>query len=59
MELETKNFIQVAPATLKIVCPKHGEHSQYITSTIKNHEGFWCMICWLESLGDPLPTIKN
>jgi hypothetical protein len=59
MELETKNFIQVAPATLKIVCLKHGEHSQYITSTIKNHEGFWCMICWLESLGDPLPTVPS
>ena len=59
MELGTKNFINVKPPTLKVVCPKHGEHSQYIESTIKDHEGYWCMICWLESLGDPLSTIKE
>jgi hypothetical protein len=59
MELGTKNFINVEPPTLKVVCPKHGEHSQYIESTIKGHEGYWCMICWLESLGNPLSTIKE
>jgi hypothetical protein len=58
MELETKNFIKLEPSTLKVICPKHGEHSQYIESTIKGYEGYWCMICWLESLGDPLSTIK-
>ena len=59
MELETKNFINVEPPTLKVVCPKHGEHSQYIESTIKGYEGYWCMICWLESLGNPLPTVEE
>jgi hypothetical protein len=58
-ELETKRFIQVKPTTLKVVCPIHGEHDQYIKSTIEGHEGYWCMICWLESLGDPIPTIKE
>jgi hypothetical protein len=58
MELGTKNFIKLEPSTLKVICPKHGEHSQYIESTIKGYEGYWCMICWLESLGDPLSTIK-
>jgi hypothetical protein len=44
---------------LKIVCPKHGTHDQYISSTVKGHEGYWCMLCWLESLGAPLPTIED
>ena len=59
MELETKNFIKLEPSTLKVICPKHGEHGQYIESTIKGHEGYWCMIYWLESLGNPLPTVEE
>ena len=43
----------------KVVCPKHGTHSHTIESTIKGHEGHWCMICALESLGEPLPTIND
>jgi hypothetical protein len=46
-------------SSLKIVCPKHGTHDQYISSDIKGHEGYWCMLCWLESLGSSLPTIKD
>jgi hypothetical protein len=58
MEFTAKNFIKLEQSTLKVICPKHGEHGQYIESTIKGHEGYWCMLCWLESLGDPIPTIK-
>lgn len=42
-----------------VICPKHGEHSHSIVSTIKGHEGVWCQICWIESLGQPLPSIKK
>ena len=42
-----------------VTCPKHGEHHHTITSTIKGHEGVWCQICWLESLGDPLPVQRK
>ena len=38
-------------------CPKHGEHSYVISSTIPNHQGVWCQICWLETLGNPLPSV--
>jgi hypothetical protein len=51
-------FINKIPE-LKVICPKHGTHNQYIQSTVKGHEGQWCMLCWLESLGDPLPTLKE
>jgi hypothetical protein len=54
----TELFINKA-CELKIVCPKHGTHNEYIASTVKGYEGHWCMICWLESLGDPLPTIEE
>jgi hypothetical protein len=53
------DFLNFKPFELKVVCSKHGTHNQYIQSTIKDHEGHWCMICWLESLGDPLPTIEE
>ena len=43
----------------QVVCPKHGTHSHTIVSTIKGHEGHWCMICALESLGEPLPTVYD
>lgn len=42
-----------------VTCPKHGEHPHSIVSTIKGHEGSWCQLCWLESLGDPLPVQKK
>lgn len=43
----------------KIDCPKHGIHAHTIVSTIPGHEGRWCMICWLETLGEPLPVINK
>jgi hypothetical protein len=52
-------FINCKPSVLKVDCPWHGIHHQYIESTIQGHEGHWCMLCWLESLGDPLPTIEE
>jgi len=42
-----------------VICPKHGEHSNSIVSNIKGHEGVWCQICWIESLGESLPYIKK
>jgi hypothetical protein len=38
-----------------VVCPKHGEHADVIISSIEGHEGTWCQICWLETLGPSLP----
>jgi hypothetical protein len=43
----------------KINCPKHGIHNQLITSTVDGHQGQWCMLCWLESLGPSLPLVEN
>lgn len=43
----------------KIICPKHGTHSHTIVSNIQGHEGYWCMICALEKLGEPLQTIDD
>jgi hypothetical protein len=53
------DFLDFKPSELKVVCPKHGTHHQYIHSSIEGHKGFWCMICWLESLGDPIPTAEE
>ena len=39
-----------------VTCPKHGRHSHTIHSTIPGHEGRWCQICWLETLGPALPV---
>ena len=55
MTQEPVDFVNVKPSQLQIVCPKHGTHNQYISSNIKGHEGHWCMVCWLESLGPSLP----
>ena len=44
---------------VEVICPKHGTHPHTIMSNIKGHEGHWCMICALEKLGEPLPTIVN
>lgn len=38
-----------------VICPKHGEHEHAITSNIPGHEGAWCQLCWLESLGPSMP----
>lgn len=38
-----------------VVCPVHGEHADVIISNIDGHEGTWCQLCWLESLGPSLP----
>lgn len=43
----------------KINCPKHGIHSYTIASTIEGHKGYWCQLCWLESLGEPLSLISE
>lgn len=38
-----------------VICPKHGEHEHAIVSNIEGHEGVWCQLCWLESMGPSLP----
>ena len=53
----TTDFPNPKIAQKQIVCPKHGTHNQYISSNIKGHEGQWCMLCWLESLGPSLPVV--
>lgn len=45
--------------TTIVICPKHGEHEYAIESTIPGHEGVWCQICWIESLGSSLPYKKG
>lgn len=40
---------------LTVICPVHREHEYAIESNIDGHEGVWCQICWLESLGPSLP----
>jgi len=42
-----------------VICPKHGTHPHTINSNIHGYEGRWCMLCALEKLGDPLPTISQ
>ena len=42
-----------------VSCSKHGEHSYIIQSTNPNHKGVWCQICWLETLGPPLPSVQK
>ena len=43
------------PSTITVICPKHGEHEYAIESTIPGHEGVWCQLCWMESMGPSLP----
>lgn len=40
-------------------CPAHGEVAAVITSTIPGHEGAWCQLCWLASLGPPIPRVET
>jgi hypothetical protein len=51
------DFLNLKIGHKQIVCPKHGTHNQYISSDIKGHEGHWCMLCWLETLGPSLPLV--
>ena len=44
---------------LTVICPKHGEHEYAIEASIPGHEGVWCQICWLESLGPSLPYRRS
>jgi hypothetical protein len=56
-DLEWKSTLVVEAA--KIDCPKHGVHPHTIVSTIPGHNGHWCMLCWLETLGQSLPVINK
>jgi hypothetical protein len=51
------SFMNIEPPKLEVICPKHGQHDRYIHSNISGHDGYWCMLCWLESLGEPLETV--
>jgi len=53
------DFLNLKIANKQIVCPKHGTHNHYISSSIEGHEGHWCMLCWLETLGPSLPIIEE
>ncbi len=50
--------LELLMSSPKINCPKHGLHEHMISSSIEGHEGSWCMLCWLESLGPVLPVIQ-
>lgn len=47
------------PSTITVICPKHGEHEHAIECTIPGHEGVWCQICWIESMGQSLPYRRS
>jgi hypothetical protein len=53
------DFFDPATSHKQIACPKHGTHKHYISSDIEGHEGHWCMLCWLESLGPSLPVVEQ
>ena len=53
------DFLKLKIGYDQIVCPTHGTHNQYISSDIQGHEGHWCMLCWLESLGPSLPVVGD
>jgi hypothetical protein len=53
------DFLNLKISQKQIVCPKHGTHNQFISSTVEGHGGYWCMLCWLESLGPSLPTVDQ
>jgi hypothetical protein len=52
------DFFDLTSSKKQIACPKHGTHKHYISSDIKGHEGHWCMLCWLESLGPSLLVVE-
>ena len=43
---------------LQVHCPKHGTHPHTITCNVKGNEGTWCQLCWIETLGQSLPSGK-
>lgn len=54
------DFLNLKTSQKQVVCPKHGTHNQFISiisSDIEGHEGHRCLLCWLESLGSPLPLV--
>jgi hypothetical protein len=53
------DFLNLKVSEKQVVCPKHGTHNQYISSSIEGYEGHWCMLCWLESLGPSLPVVEE
>jgi hypothetical protein len=53
------DFLNLKVSQKLIVCPIHGRHTHHISSDIKGHEGHWCMLCWLNSLGPSLSIIDE
>ena len=53
------DFFDLTISQKQIVCPTHGTHKHYISSDIQGHEGHWCLLCWLESLGPSFPVVKE
>jgi hypothetical protein len=53
------DFLNLKISQKQVVCPKHGTHKHYISSDIEGHEGNWCMLCWLETLGPSLPLVEE
>ena len=53
------DFLNLKISQKQIVCPKHGTHKYDISSDIEGHEGHWCMLCWLETLGPSLPLVEE
>lgn len=56
---DLSGFSLVNYAPERINCPKHGIHPHVIASTIPGHKGYWCQICWLETLGEPLQLLSQ
>lgn len=56
-EFPGRGFKSWAPVSVQ--CPKHGLVDNVIRSDIPGHKGFWCQLCWLESLGAPLPAFDD
>ena len=53
------DFLNLKISQKQVVCPKHCTHKYYISSDIEGHEGHWCMLCWLETLGPTLPLVEE
>jgi hypothetical protein len=53
------DFLNLKISQKQVVCPEHGTHKHYISSDIEGHEGLWCMLCWLETLGPTLPLVEE
>ena len=53
------DFFDLTTSRKQIACPKPGTHKHYISSVIEGHEGHWCMLCWLKSLGPSLPVVEQ